>query len=111
MRKCSGSAEVSAELVFDRVPLLDRAALIDYVERGALPGGTARNAASLGDDIGPLTDLQRAILCDPQTSGGLLVSCAPDSVNEVLATLRRDGFDAAAVIGELRAGEPLAIVE
>ncbi len=68
------AAEVSAELVFDRIPLLDRAALVDYVERGAVPGGTRRNADSLGDALPPLDDLQRAILFDPQTSGGLLVA-------------------------------------
>ncbi|MCB9537900.1 MAG: selenide, water dikinase SelD [Myxococcales bacterium] len=68
------AADVSAELVFDRIPLLDRAALVDYVERGAVPGGTQRNADSLGDEVPAMTDLQRAILCDPQTSGGLLVA-------------------------------------
>jgi selenide, water dikinase len=48
----------------------------------------------------------RTLLTDPQTSGGLLVSCAPSSVDEVLAIFRADGFDHAAVIGELRDGAP-----
>ncbi|HVN42237.1 MAG TPA: AIR synthase-related protein, partial [Steroidobacteraceae bacterium] len=48
----------------------------------------------------------RALLTDPQTSGGLLVSCAPEAVESVLATFRRHGCAEAAVIGQLDAGEP-----
>jgi selenide,water dikinase len=46
------------------------------------------------------------LLTDPQTSGGLLVSCDPASVDEVLALFRSHGFGHAAVIGEMAAGEP-----
>jgi selenide, water dikinase len=48
-----------------------------------------------------LHDVARSLLTDPQTSGGLLVSCAPEAVDEVLAIFRADGFDQAAVIGEM----------
>ena len=51
---------------------------------------------------GNFSEEERALLTDPQTSGGLLVSCAPSAVNEVLAIFRRHGFDAAAAIGEVR---------
>ena len=51
-----------------------------------------------------LPAVARALLTDPQTSGGLLVACAPGSVDDVLATFRAEGFAQAAVIGELAAG-------
>jgi selenide,water dikinase len=52
-----------------------------------------------------VTDTQRVLLTDPQTSGGLLVSCDPDSADEVLALFAREGFGDAAVIGRMAAGE------
>ena len=48
--------------------------------------------------------MQQALLTDPQTSGGLLVACAADAVDEVLALFREQGFADAAVIGEMAAG-------
>ncbi len=54
---------------------------------------------------------EQAILTDPQTSGGLLVACAPEAVDEVLECFRREGFQRAAVIGEMEAGEPGIVVE
>ena len=47
---------------------------------------------------------QQALLTDPQTSGGLLVACAPEDAEAVLATFRTQGFERAAVIGQLREG-------
>jgi selenide,water dikinase len=55
----------------------------------------------LGANIG---EAQKALLTDPQTSGGLLVACAPEAVDEVLAIFRSEGFDQAAVVGEMVAG-------
>jgi selenide,water dikinase len=52
-----------------------------------------------------LHDMAQTLLTDPQTSGGLLVSCAPEAVDEVLAIFRADGFNQAAVIGEMIDGE------
>ena len=57
-----------------------------------------------------ITDTQRVLLTDPQTSGGLLVSCDPASVDEVLALFRREGFGDAAVIGSMAAGAPKVVV-
>lgn len=51
-----------------------------------------------------ITPVQQMLLTDPQTSGGLLVSCDPGIVEEVLALFRREGFSDAAVIGEMTAG-------
>ena len=55
----------------------------------------------LGAAIG---EAEKAVLTDPQTSGGLLVACAPSGVDKVLEIFRADGFDNAAVIGEIVAG-------
>ena len=54
-----------------------------YLEQEAIPGGSGRNFASYGQDLPPLTARQKHILCDPQTSGGLLVSVAPEAKHEV----------------------------
>ena len=73
---------------------------------GLVTGASGRNWASYGDEV-VLPDSfaaeDRALLTDPQTSGGLLVSCASSAVDDVLATFRRHGFDAAAEIGEVAA--------
>ncbi len=67
---CEGS-NLSAEIEFDRVPKFDF--LHDYLQQKSTPGGTQRNWDSYGNKISALTDTQRMILADPQTSGGLLV--------------------------------------
>lgn len=72
---CEASG-ISAELEFDKVPLIDREVLLHYLEQKAIPGGTHRNFDSYGHKLAPLSDLQRNLLCDPQTSGGLLVAVA-----------------------------------
>jgi selenide,water dikinase len=72
------------------------------VEQGCVTGASGRNWASYGaevvlpDGFAPQT---RSLLTDPQTAGGLLVACAPETVGEVLAVFAAHGFDAAAVVG------------
>ncbi|HET9218415.1 MAG TPA: selenide, water dikinase SelD, partial [Terriglobia bacterium] len=58
-----------------------------------VPGGTTRNFQSYGDKVGTLTSDQRQILCDPQTSGGLLVSVDPSRREGFLSVARRRGLD------------------
>ncbi|MGH8815857.1 MAG: AIR synthase-related protein, partial [Achromobacter pestifer] len=58
-----------------------------------------------------VSDTQRALLTDPQTSGGLLVACAPGVADAVLDLFRTQGFDQAAVVGEMTAGEAQVRVE
>jgi len=77
---CQGS-ELAAMVEFDRVPLLDPA-VEEYRQLGCIPGGGLRNFASYGDQVSPLTEQQQHILCDPQTSGGLLVAVMPDALEE-----------------------------
>jgi len=63
---------VHAAIDWGAVPMLPD--LFAYVESGCVPGGTGRNFNAYGADLGPMSDYQRAVLCDPQTSGGLLVA-------------------------------------
>lgn len=71
---CEGS-NLNAVVNFDKVPVIPEAR--HYLERGAIPGGTQRNFESYGHKVGSLNELQRHILCDPQTSGGLLIAVKP----------------------------------
>lgn len=87
---CEGSG-VSAEIRYDAVPRLD--VLPHYLERGTLPGGTRRNLDSYGHKVGAMTEEQKAILCDPQTSGGLLVAVDPAGREEFLDLVRSRGLD------------------
>lgn len=73
---CEGSG-LAAEIEFDLVPKFDF--LDSYLDQKSTPGGTQRNWDSYGAKVGPLTERQKAILADPQTSGGLLVCVDPDS--------------------------------
>ncbi|MDX9873178.1 MAG: selenide, water dikinase SelD [Clostridia bacterium] len=87
---CKGS-NVSAEVYFDRIPLLPN--VRKYMELECIPGGTYRNFQSFGHTIGEITEEQKMILCDPQTSGGLLAVVRPDTVAEFLATTKKAGLD------------------
>ena len=95
-------AKCSAQIEWSRVPLL--AGVRDLAAQGMVTGASGRNWAGYGQDVAlpPGFDaVDQALLTDPQTSGGLLVSCAPSAVKEVLAIFRRHGFDAVAEIGEV----------
>jgi selenide, water dikinase len=79
------ASQTQAVIDFSQVPVLDREAIDFYLGENCIPGGTQRNWESYGQQIGELTDEQRAILCDPQTSGGLLVAVNEDQVDVFLA--------------------------
>ena len=107
---CRGSG-VAATIDFARVPLLP--ATLDLARQGFVTGASGRNFAGYGDAIefAPHVDrIARDVLTDPQTSGGLLVACARERVDAVLATFRAEGFGDAAVVGEITAGAPRIIV-
>jgi selenide,water dikinase len=81
--------------------------------RGFITGASARNWASYGAEIeldAQLPEVARPLLTDPQTSGGLLVACAPNAVDHVLACFRAEGFARAAVIGEVIGAMPRVVV-
>jgi selenide,water dikinase len=86
---CQGSG-VAAEIALDKVPRID--GVDQYIAAGAVPGGTRRNFASYGEHIQDLADEERAILCDPQTSGGLLVAVTPDGVDAFEACVAEAGL-------------------
>lgn len=73
---CEGS-QLAAVIEFEKVPVIP--SLPYYLEKGCFPGGTTRNWNSYGSRIGPVTDEQKYILADPQTSGGLLVAVAEEA--------------------------------
>jgi selenide, water dikinase len=78
-----------------------------FAAAGVFTGASGRNWASYGEHVrlaDSLPETARTLLTDPQTSGGLLVACAPDTVDDVLAVFHADGFTRAAVIGEMTGG-------
>ena len=86
------------------VPLLPGAR--GLAAQGFVTGASGRNWASYGAEVTlpeGLDPADRALLADPQTSGGLLVACAPSEVEAVVGTFRRHGFDEAAVVGSVAA--------
>jgi len=101
---CRGS-QLQAEVAFDSIPFIDIA--LQLAQDGYATGAAARNWASYGESVtleNHIAEWQRKLLCDPQTSGGLLVSCTPETVDAVLAAFNADGFNHAAVIGTMQAG-------
>jgi len=102
---CKGSG-VHATVRWNAVPLLTAAR--ELAAAGHVTGGSGRNWKGYGNlvDLGGYGEIERALLTDPQTSGGLLVACAPEATDEVLQGFQSEGFRHAAVIGEVGAGAP-----
>ena len=104
LEMCRG-ASLAATVKWDRLPVFPSARRL--AESGFGTGASKRNWASYGAEVDLPADLsvwQRDLLCDPQTSGGLLIACAPETADQVLALLNRRGFTHAAVIGRFDAG-------
>lgn len=107
LRNVVAASDVEATVWLDEVPVLEAARR--YVERGTAPGGTHANLRFLGDYVEFDADVaahERLLLCDAQTSGGLLMAVAPERAEALVSALARRGTPAAAVVGELtRRGE------
>jgi len=106
LEMCRG-ANLGADIAFDDVPL--HPGVLDLAAAGFVTGASRRNFDSYGGDVtldARLGERERALLTDPQTSGGLLVACAPEAVDDVIAIFRREGFAAAAPIGRFVGGAP-----
>jgi selenide,water dikinase len=105
LRNLCGASSLSATVWFDDVPIL--APAVRYAAAGIVPGGTVANRRFLtthvdyGDGIDETTEL---LLCDAQTSGGLLIAVAPSDVDALLQALARHGTAAASVVGSLYDG-------
>jgi selenide,water dikinase len=96
---------LSAKVRWSDVPLLP--SVLDFAAEGIVTGASGRNWGGYSDRVqldASHGEAQKAVLTDPQTSGGLLVACAPEACDEVLRIFREEGFGDAAVIGECVAG-------
>jgi selenide, water dikinase len=106
---CRGSG-CAAQIDMSRVPLIPLAA--QFARDGIKTGASTRNWQAYGEQVtaADMAPWQQALLTDPQTSGGLLVSCLPESLPEVLAAFHAAGFAEACEIGSLDAGAPTVSV-
>jgi len=101
---CRGS-KLTAEVKLDDLPVIPEA--IDWLKQGVATGASDRNWKGYGQDVtlpAGAPDWQRKLVTDPQTSGGLLVACAPEAEQAVLAEFARQGFAQARRIGQLGTG-------
>ncbi|ACK52236.1 selenide, water dikinase [Methylocella silvestris BL2] len=98
---------VALDIDFARIPFLKEAQ--ELAEAGLITGASGRNWASYGDAVvlpAETPDWRRALLTDPQTSGGLLIACAPERAEAIRGTIEAAGFPRATIIGAVAAGEP-----
>jgi selenide, water dikinase len=103
-------AGLRADLSWNAIPIIDEA--MTLAQGDIYTGASTRNWAAYGHEVtlsNQLSIWQQHLLTDPQTSGGLLISCAPESEAEVLAILQADGFSRAAVIGRFEPGSGMAV--
>ncbi len=104
---CRGSG-LTAAVDFDRLPCIAEA--VQIAQSGTATGASPRNWSGYGHEVvlpAGFADWQRNLLTDPQTSGGLLITCAPHAVDAVMAVLQAEGFDQASAFGHLQAGPAL----
>jgi selenide,water dikinase len=98
-------SRVGAQVQLGRVPVLP--GTWELLEQGVAPGGTHRNRQSVADAVQwhpDLTEREQLLLCDAQTSGGLLISVADDKKEALLSELKAAGVGVAAVVGEITEG-------
>ena len=103
---CKG-AGVAASIDFAKLPILDH--VTDYAQKGYNTGAANRNWESFDAQVtlpGGMEQWRKNLLADPQTSGGLMVSCPAGAADEVIETFQSQGFGQARIIGELTAGDP-----
>jgi len=104
LEMCRGS-QLGGEIEFDHLPILSAA--LHLVQQDYVTGASERNWESCARDVKlpqGMADWKRKLLCDPQTSGGLLVACTADSASQVLSIFQAQGFQHARDIGRLVAG-------
>jgi selenide,water dikinase len=104
------SSKLTLNIRASKVPLLTQAE--ELAQHGFVTGASHRNWASYGDEVrlpAAYAEWQRHLLTDPQTSGGLLVACAPERADAIARSIREAGYSAATVIGDARPG-PAGVV-
>jgi selenide,water dikinase len=110
LEMCRG-AGLTGVVRFDALPVIEEARAL--VRDGVATGASTRNWAGYGDSVALPADAaqwQRNLLTDPQTSGGLLIACAPDALGAVQAAIRALQGEAGAIVGEMRAGAARVVV-
>jgi selenide,water dikinase len=105
LREMCAASGTRAHIRFADLPLIDPDALTHYFQQGCIPGGSTRNWDSYGQFVRVPEGFPRTLVCDPQTSGGLLVSVHPDFVNDFLREALTAGLSPLTPIGHL---EPYA---
>lgn len=107
---CEGS-NLQAEIEFDKVPRLKE--IDEYLDQKSVPGGTNRNWASYGHKVGEITERQKQILADPQTSGGLLVAVEASHTQDFEDLLKANGILAESCVsfGELKEKSGGCVIE
>jgi selenide,water dikinase len=106
LHRILSTSSVAATVEFDALPLLDGA--LELAGRGFVPGGTKRNLEAAGDVAwdSSLSEPERIVCVDAQTSGGLLLAVPDERVSDLVASLRLEGTPVAQVIGRITAGSP-----
>ena len=108
---CKGSG-FAATVDWNALPILPAAQ--DYAKRGYNTGAAGRNWQSFGNDATlpeGLPDWRKNLLTDPQTSGGLMLTCPPDATEQILTVFRDNGFADATIIGQVHDGDPHVTVK
>lgn len=106
----SRGAKLSAQIQWSSIPVIAEA--VKLVKEGTFTGASPRNWLGYGHEISMaphLSEWQQNLLSDPQTSGGLLISCSPEATEQVLDILRTDGFNQAQKIGQFVQGSGLSV--
>ncbi len=109
MARAAGLRAVIGAAAVPRLP-----GVMDFAGQGVVTGASGRNWAAYGEQVEwseDLSDAHRALMTDPQTSGGLLISCRAQDVVQVLEVFARYGCDQAAVVGQMITGTPGVCVE
>jgi selenide,water dikinase len=94
------------------LPLLSQAATL--AQQGCVTGASLRNWTSYGEDVklpADMPDWQRHLLTDPQTSGGLLISCEPERADTVARNIVAAGYADARIIGRAESGPPVVTID
>ena len=105
-------SNAAARIDWKSIPLLENA--MEFAREGIITGASGRNWSGYGSRVklgAALGEAEKALLTDPQTSGGLLAACSAEACDAVLEVFRSEGFEDAAVIGEIVAGAPEVRVE
>ena len=107
---CRGS-KLGASVRFDDLPVLEEA--LSWVRQGIATGASGRNWAGYAQEVkcpADFADWKRNLITDPQTSGGLLVACAPDAADDVLRIFMAEGFAQAAKIGVMTGSDAVLTI-